>query len=175
MILEQFGTFPLFTIKLTYFATSTPKVGWIFFSRNIFLFDNLFFLLFLDTLLLTSGLYSSLSFNQWRTFVLSEYTHFFMHSLLKQTQTFSARFADLCDVTNMRRRIDIFFLAKFDFNAFFISNTFISNASLKLAIKQLLSNTLRLNFCYLKVILIFHPRYHPKKQYMKEVKEEVCL
>ena len=29
-------------------------------------------------------------------------------------------------------------------------------------IKQLLSNTLRLNFCYLKIIHILHPRYHPK-------------
>ena len=26
----------------------------------------------------------------------------------------------------------------------------------------MLSNTLRLNFCYLKIIHIFHPRYHPK-------------
>ena len=29
-------------------------------------------------------------------------------------------------------------------------------------IKQMLSNTLRLNFCCLKIIHIFHPRYHPK-------------
>ena len=29
-------------------------------------------------------------------------------------------------------------------------------------IKQILSNTLRLNFCYLKIIHILHPRYHPK-------------
>ena len=29
-------------------------------------------------------------------------------------------------------------------------------------IKQMLSNTLRLNFCYLKIIDIFHLRYHPK-------------
>ena len=49
-------------------------------------------------------------------------------------------------------------------HAFCISNTFISNARLKLAkkIKQMLSNTLRLNFCYLKYIHILHPRYHPK-------------
>ena len=26
----------------------------------------------------------------------------------------------------------------------------------------MLSNTLRLNFCYLKIIHILHPRYHPK-------------
>ena len=26
----------------------------------------------------------------------------------------------------------------------------------------MLSNTLRLNFCYLKVIHVLHPRYHPK-------------
>ena len=29
-------------------------------------------------------------------------------------------------------------------------------------IKQMLSNNLRLNFCYLKIIHILHPRYHPK-------------
>ena len=29
-------------------------------------------------------------------------------------------------------------------------------------IKQLLNNTLRLNFCYLKIIYILHSRYHPK-------------
>ena len=28
-------------------------------------------------------------------------------------------------------------------------------------IEQMLSNTLRLNFCYLKIIHILHPRYHP--------------
>ena len=28
-------------------------------------------------------------------------------------------------------------------------------------IKQMLSNTLRLNFFYLKIIVILHPRYHP--------------
>ena len=29
-------------------------------------------------------------------------------------------------------------------------------------IKQKLSNNLRLNFCYLKIIRLFHPRYHSK-------------
>ena len=29
-------------------------------------------------------------------------------------------------------------------------------------IKQMLSNTPRLNFCYLKIIRFLHPRYHPK-------------
>ena len=45
-----------------------------------------------------------------------------------------------------------------------ISNTLISKARLKLAkkIKQKLSNTLRLKFCYLKIIRFIHPRYHPK-------------
>ena len=48
-------------------------------------------------------------------------------------------------------------------NDFFISSTFISNARLKLAnIKQMLSNTLRLNICYLEIIHILHPRYHLK-------------
>ena len=43
---------------------------------------------------------------------------------------------------------------------FFISNTFISNARQK--IKQMLRNTMRLNFCYLKIIHILHSRYHPR-------------
>ena len=48
-------------------------------------------------------------------------------------------------------------------HAFFVSNTFISNARLKWQkIKQKLSNTLRLNFRYLKIIRFFHPRYHPE-------------
>ena len=43
------------------------------------------------------------------------------------------------------------------------SNTFINNARLKLAkIKQILSNTLTLNFCYLKITHILHPRYSVK-------------
>ena len=53
--------------------------------------------------------------------------------------------------------------SKMDYTPFFISNTFISNPRLKLAkIKQMLSNTLWLNFCYLKIIHILYPRYHPK-------------
>ena len=46
---------------------------------------------------------------------------------------------------------------------FFISSTFISNVRLKLAkINQNLSDTLRLNFCYLKMIFFLNPHYHPK-------------
>ena len=41
---------------------------------------------------------------------------------------------------------------------FFISGTFISNTK----IKQMLSNTLRLNFGYLEIIHTLHPHYHPK-------------
>ena len=54
------------------------------------------------------------------------------------------------------------FLQYASIQAFFlISNTFISNAKLKLAkIKQMLSNTLRLNFWHPKTIGILHPRYH---------------
>ena len=42
--------------------------------------------------------------------------------------------------------------------------------------KQKLSNTLRLNFCYLKIIRSQNPRYHPKtigdilKMYEKQVR-----
>ena len=45
----------------------------------------------------------------------------------------------------------------------FLSNSFISNNRLKLLkIKQMLSNTLTLNFGGLKVIHILNSRYHPK-------------
>ena len=64
-------------------------------------------------------------------------------------------------------------------HAFFISSTFISNARLKLAkIQQMLRNTLRLNFCYFKIIHIIHPRYHPKilGHILKNKQEkQVCL
>ena len=45
----------------------------------------------------------------------------------------------------------------------FIRNTFISNVRLKLAtkIKQMLSNTMRLNLCYLKIIHILPLNSHP--------------
>ena len=47
--------------------------------------------------------------------------------------------------------------------AFFISNTFISNARMRLeTIKQMQSNTLRLSSCYLKIIQILQSRFHPK-------------
>ena len=57
-------------------------------------------------------------------------------------------------------------------------NTFISNAKLKLAkFKQILSNTLRLNFCYLKIIHILHP--HSRLKIMehseKQAKEQLRI
>ena len=51
-------------------------------------------------------------------------------------------------------------LPKLHYMVLFISKTFIGWNWQK--IKQMLSNTLRLNFCYLKIIHILHPRYHPK-------------
>lgn len=48
----------------------------------------------------------------------------------------------------------------------FIRNTFISNVRLKLATKiskSTLSNPLRLNFYYLKIIYILHPRFRSKE------------
>ena len=62
---------------------------------------------------------------------------------------------------------------------FFISNTFISNARLKSAKNQGNAkqySTLRLSFCYLKIIRFLHPRYHQKligdilKMYKKQVR-----
>ena len=64
-------------------------------------------------------------------------------------------------------------MADLEIHAFFISNTFISNARLKLAKKeQMLSNTLRLNFCYLKIIHILHSRCHPEIIYILKNKEK---
>ena len=44
-------------------------------------------------------------------------------------------------------------------------------------IKQKLSNTLRLNFCLLKIIPSLHPRYHPKiiGDILKTEQNEVCV
>ena len=55
--------------------------------------------------------------------------------------------------------LDCFYQGK-QIHAFYISNNYISNARQK--IKQMLSNTLRLKFYYLKIVPILHPRYHPK-------------
>ena len=53
----------------------------------------------------------------------------------------------------------VYFHEKCDIHHSFISNTFISNARLKLAkIKYKLSSTLRLNFHFLKIIRFFHPK-----------------
>ena len=64
-------------------------------------------------------------------------------------------------------------------NDFFISNTFLSTARLKLAKNQEnIKQHLRLNFCYLKIIHILHPRYHPKITghiIRKYANEQVCL
>ena len=46
---------------------------------------------------------------------------------------------------------------------------------------KMLSNTLRLNFCYLKIIHILYPLYHPiirghiLKDKIASVKKQVCL
>ena len=50
------------------------------------------------------------------------------------------------------------------YTLFFISNTFISKARLKLGGKNqvMLRNTLRLNFCCFNIIHILHPRNHSK-------------
>ena len=61
-------------------------------------------------------------------------------------------------------------------HGFFISNTFIGWNCQK--IKQMLSNTLRLNFCYLKITHSLHPRYHPKLRDIlknKQKKKYVCI
>ena len=42
-------------------------------------------------------------------------------------------------------------------------------------IKQILSNTLRLNFCYLKIIYILHRCYHPKITGHKNKQKNKCV
>ena len=46
----------------------------------------------------------------------------------------------------------------------YISNFFYKQRQAEIGkkIKQTLRNTLRLDFCYLKIIRFFYPRYHPK-------------
>ena len=45
-----------------------------------------------------------------------------------------------------------------EYTLLYISNTFMSNTTLKLAkVKQILSSTLRLNYCYLKFFYILRP------------------
>ena len=63
-------------------------------------------------------------------------------------------------------------------NAFFISNTFISNARLKLEkIKHKLSNNLGLNFSYLKIIRFLHPNYHANiiRHILKSLQMNKCV
>ena len=58
----------------------------------------------------------------------------------------------------------------------YISNTFISNASWNWQkIKQMLSNTLRLNFCHLKIVHIFHQLDNPKAIGHKQGNKCVCI
>ena len=44
-------------------------------------------------------------------------------------------------------------------------------------IKQMLSNTFRLNFCYLKIIHILHKCYHPKiiGRILKNKQQNMCI
>ena len=61
---------------------------------------------------------------------------------------------------------------------FCISNTLISNARLKLAKNQTMpSNTLKLNFCYLEMVYINHPRYHLKivEHILKNKQKNWCV
>ena len=59
----------------------------------------------------------------------------------------------------------------------FISKTFISNPRVKLTKSQAKPNTLRLNFCYLRIIRIFHTGYHPKMiGYILKIKQKnICV
>ena len=75
--------------------------------------------------------------------------------------------------------VDCLNIAYMRYTLFCISNTFISNARLQLAkqIKQMLNNTLRLYFCYLKIIHILHQRYHPKviEHILKNKQKSKCV
>ena len=59
----------------------------------------------------------------------------------------------------------------------FLSNTFISNARLKLARIQANAKQHPEADCHLKIIHILHPRYHPKMvgQVLKNKKKDKCV
>ena len=60
-----------------------------------------------------------------------------------------------------------------DYTLFYISNTLISRARLKFAKNQVnLSNALRLNFFYLKVIHILHQHYSKEIEYILKNKQK---
>ena len=77
-------------------------------------------------------------------------------SLLQIVKVWDSNFKQI--VLNKKKRFNV------ALHAFFISNTFTTNARLILAkkIKQEISNTLRLKFCYFKIMGFVHPRYHQK-------------
>ena len=64
-------------------------------------------------------------------------------------------------------------------HAFFIRNTFICNVRLKLAKNQASAkqHPQAVNFCYLKIIHIFHPCYHPKiiRYILKSKQKNKCV
>ena len=64
-------------------------------------------------------------------------------------------------------------------HVFIIKNAFITNARLKLTkkIKQMLSNTLKLNFSHLKIINTLHPCCYPKiiGHILNNTQKNICV
>ena len=52
-----------------------------------------------------------------------------------------------------------------------------SQADIGKKIKQMLCNTLQLGFCYMKIIHVLHPRYHPKiiGHILKNMQKNKCI
>ena len=104
-------------------------------------------------------LYPNQRFTKWQhstigTILWMLFRNYYIDSKHIKTQIWYFQFIQICY---------LYFLSNICY-VFLISNIFISKARMKLTkTKQMSSNTLRLNFCYLKIIYILHPRYHPKK------------
>ena len=61
------------------------------------------------------------------------------------------------------RHVNLYLSLGFHYTLFYKQHFYKQHqAEIDKKIKQKLSNTLRLNFCHLKTIAFFHPRYHPK-------------
>ena len=70
-------------------------------------------------------------------------------------------------------------LKRFSLHAFFYKQHFYKQRQAKIGkkkIKQMLSNTLRAKFCYLKIIHILHPHYHLKIiKHILKIRKITCI
>ena len=104
--------------------------------------------------------------------ICSKYDQIFLNSFLNQTR--NTMCCKNCDLSNVYFKKILFssiatfptfcfFYLKF-YTLYFYKQHFYKQrqAGICKKNKQKLSNTLKLNYCYLKIIRFLHPRYHPK-------------